>query len=103
MSLGLRGLHGGAQPFHQKSPCLTRLTAGPYVVQIWSRNNPESGVNKTYVLHRVNTFRIQDLGFEVGFRIGGLGFEARTKPRRSGVALEVRPQGLQLSIQEQLL
>jgi len=30
--------HGGARPFHQKSTCLTQLTSGPYVVQIWSRN-----------------------------------------------------------------
>ena len=30
--------HGGIRPFHQKSTCLTELTSGPYVVQIWSRN-----------------------------------------------------------------
>ena len=27
--------HGGARPFHRKSTCLTKLTLGPYVVQIW--------------------------------------------------------------------
>ena len=41
-------------PFHQKSTCLAQLTLGPYVVQIWSRNTPESGVNETHVLHRVD-------------------------------------------------
>ena len=29
--------HGGVRPFHQKSTCLTQLTLGPYVVQIWPR------------------------------------------------------------------
>jgi len=29
--------HGGVRPFHQKSTCLTQLTLGRYVVQIWSR------------------------------------------------------------------
>jgi len=29
--------HGGLRPFHQKSSCLTQLTLGPCVVQIWSR------------------------------------------------------------------
>ena len=33
--------HGGVRTFHQKSTCLTQLTFGPYVVQIWSRN-PQS-------------------------------------------------------------
>jgi len=30
--------HVGVRPFHQKSTCLTQLTLGPYVVQIWSRD-----------------------------------------------------------------
>jgi len=30
--------HGGVRPFHQKSTCVTQLTLGPYVVQIWSRH-----------------------------------------------------------------
>ena len=30
--------HGRGQPSHQKSTCLTQLTSGPNVVQIWSRN-----------------------------------------------------------------
>jgi len=29
--------HGGGRPFHQKSNCITQITLGPYVVQIWSR------------------------------------------------------------------
>ena len=45
--------HGGVRPFHQKSSCLTQLTLGTYVVQIWSRNTPESGPNETFVLYRV--------------------------------------------------
>ena len=28
----------GVRPFHQKSTCLTQLTLGPHVVQIWPRN-----------------------------------------------------------------
>ena len=42
-SVGVRSLfscaypHGGVRPFHQKSTCLTQITLGPYVVQIWSR------------------------------------------------------------------
>jgi len=52
-TLNLRYPHGGVRPFHQKSTCLTQLTLGPYVVQIWSRNTPESGANETLVLHRV--------------------------------------------------
>ena len=32
------GPHDGLRPFHQKATCLTRLTLGPYVVQIWSCN-----------------------------------------------------------------
>ena len=45
--------HGGVRPFHQKLTCLTELTLGPDVVQIWPRNTPESGVNETLVLHPV--------------------------------------------------
>ena len=30
--------HGGVRPVDQKSTCLTQLTLGPDVVQIWSRN-----------------------------------------------------------------
>ena len=29
--------HGGVRPFHQTSTCLTQLTGGPCVVQIWLR------------------------------------------------------------------
>ena len=29
---------GGLRPFHHKSTCLTQITVGPYVVQIWSRD-----------------------------------------------------------------
>jgi hypothetical protein len=28
-----------------------QFTEGPFVVQIWSRNDPESGLNETLVLH----------------------------------------------------
>ena len=45
--------HGGIRPFHQKSTCHTQLTLGPYVVQSWSRDAPESGPNETRVLYRV--------------------------------------------------
>jgi len=45
--------HGRVQPFHQKSTGLMHSTLGPYVVQIWSRNSPESGPNETLVLHQV--------------------------------------------------
>ena len=45
--------HGGVRPFHQKSTCLTQLTLGPCVVQIWSHITPESGPNETLVLHCV--------------------------------------------------
>ena len=41
--------HGGVRPFHQTSTYLTQLTLGPYVVQIRSRNSPESGVDETLV------------------------------------------------------
>ena len=30
--------HGGMRPFHRKSTCLARLSLGPCVMQIWSRN-----------------------------------------------------------------
>ena len=30
--------HGGVRPFQRKSICITQLTLGSYVVQIWSRN-----------------------------------------------------------------
>ena len=33
--------HGGLRTFHQKSTCLTQLTLGPNLVQIWSRNTLE--------------------------------------------------------------
>jgi len=49
--------HGGIRPFHQKST-LTPLTLRPYVVQIWARNTPASGVNKPLVLHRVGVPRL---------------------------------------------
>ena len=45
--------HGELRPFHQKSTCLTQLTLGPYVMQIWPRNTPESGVNEFCELHPV--------------------------------------------------
>ena len=45
--------HGGVPPFHQKPACLTQLTLGPYVVQIWSRQTPEPGPSESLVLHRV--------------------------------------------------
>ena len=34
------GPHGGLRPFHQKLTCLTHLSSGPRVVQIWSRHPP---------------------------------------------------------------
>ena len=40
-------------PF-QKSTCLKQLTLGPNVVQIWSRNTPNSGPNETFELHCVD-------------------------------------------------
>ena len=46
------GPHGGLRPFHQKSTCLTQLTFGACVLQIWSRNTPESAVDETFVSHR---------------------------------------------------
>ena len=38
VSGGTRLPHGGLRPLHRKSTCLTRLTLGPCVVQIWLRN-----------------------------------------------------------------
>ena len=46
--------HGGVLPFHPKSTCLPQSTVGPYVVQIWSRDSPESSPNETFVLHYVD-------------------------------------------------
>ena len=40
--------HGGVRPFHQKSTCLTRLTLGSYVVQIWSRDPRNLGKIATF-------------------------------------------------------
>ena len=48
--------HGGERPFLQKSTCLTQLTLGRYVVQIWSRGGHVPLIiegNETLVLHRV--------------------------------------------------
>ena len=47
--------HGGVRPSHQKSTCTTQSILGPCVEQTWSRNTPESGVNETFVLHRMDT------------------------------------------------
>jgi len=47
--------HGGVRTFHQNSTCLTQLSLGPCVVQIWWRNTPEFGVNETRVLDRVES------------------------------------------------
>ena len=33
-----RSPHGEVRPFHRKSTCLTQSTLGPYVVQVWSRD-----------------------------------------------------------------
>ena len=52
---------GGVHRFHQKSTCLTQLTLGPYVVQIWSRSTPEYEVNENFALHRVGAMTLQDL------------------------------------------
>ena len=38
---------------NRKSTCITQLTLGPHVVQIWARNTPKPGPNETLVLHRV--------------------------------------------------
>ena len=59
--------HGGVRPFLQKSTCLTQLTLGPYEVQIWSRNTPESGVNETLVLHRVEG-GVDVMSYEGGYK-----------------------------------
>jgi len=48
--------HGGVRPSHQTSTCITQLTSGPHVVQIWSCSTPEFGVNETRVVHRVVCF-----------------------------------------------
>jgi len=40
--------HGRVRPFHQKSNCLTQLTFGQNVVQVWSRD----------------TLKLRDLGLE---------------------------------------
>ena len=45
--------HGGVCSFHQKSTCLTQLTLRPCVMQIWSRNTPESGGNEPLEVHRM--------------------------------------------------
>jgi len=48
--------HGGVRPVHQNLTCLTRLTLGPYVVQIWSRNPLDLRADETLALHRVVRF-----------------------------------------------
>jgi len=46
--------HGGVRTFHQKSTCLTQLTFGPYVVQIWSGDPQKFEATKPFLeLHRV--------------------------------------------------
>ena len=30
-----------------------QLSLGPFMVQIWSRDTPDTGINETLVLHRV--------------------------------------------------
>jgi len=35
--------------------------SGPYVMQIWSRNTPESGPNETFVLRRAGGYRVTSL------------------------------------------
>jgi hypothetical protein len=42
------GPHSGVRPFHKRTTCFIELTLGPYVLQIWSRNNPECAPNKTF-------------------------------------------------------
>ena len=42
------------QPFIKSQPTRTQLTLRPYVVQIWSRHPPESGVNENIVVHPLN-------------------------------------------------
>ena len=45
--------HSGAPTFHEESTCLTQLTLGSVVVQIWSCNTPEFGPNEIFVLDHV--------------------------------------------------
>jgi len=51
VEFGVWAPHRGVRPFHQKSTCLTKLTLGPYVVQIWSRDarnfKPTNTANST--------------------------------------------------------
>ena len=63
--------HGGVRPFHQMSTCLTQLTLGPYVVQTWSRNTPECGVNEMLVLHQVWVPQIQHVNLSIVSQPGG--------------------------------
>ena len=51
-SRGVRS-HSGVRASHQKSTQNETLTLGRCVVQIWSRNTPDSGPNKTRVAQRV--------------------------------------------------
>ena len=44
---------GGVRPVHHKSTCLTQLTSGTYVAQMWSRNRLLFVGNATLVFHRV--------------------------------------------------
>ena len=46
--------HDGLRAFHQKSTYLNAIDSNlrPYVVQIWSRNTPGSGVNEIFVVLR---------------------------------------------------
>ena len=45
--------HGGLRAFHQSQLARTQLTFRLYVLQIWTRNTPDSGVNETLGVHRV--------------------------------------------------
>jgi len=55
--------HGGVRPFQQKSSCLTQLTLGPNVEQLWSRNvrksertkpsNSTVWVRRRYIFHKI--------------------------------------------------
>ena len=71
--------HGGARPFHPKSTCISRLTLGPNVVQIWSHDTPESGTTETFALNRVAFgVRVPDFGIGVwgfGFRVSSFGLK----------------------------
>ena len=42
------------EPFIKSQLTRTKSTLRPWVVQIWSRYPPESGPNKTFIVHRVN-------------------------------------------------